>query len=237
MSKAPPSIRDKPAQVGARAQPRLHGQKPFASGAEPEGGGSPPTQGAPRRIPAFYRYLLFAGNFLRHPRALGMILPSSGFLVRRTLAEVPWDNCRVLVEYGPGVGHFTTEILRRMRPDATLVGIEINPDFVRYLRDNYRDPRLRVMEGSAVDVQGILRRAGCLRADCVVAGIPFSTMPPELRDRIVRETHSALADDGTLVVYQLSSTVLPHLRSVFRQVRREFEPLNLLPTQLFRCTK
>jgi phosphatidylethanolamine/phosphatidyl-N-methylethanolamine N-methyltransferase len=79
-----------------------------------------------------------------------------------------------------------------MRPDATLVGIEINPDFVRYLRDNYRDPRLRVMEGSAVDVQGILRRAGCLRADCVVAGIPFSTMPPELRDRIVRETHSAL---------------------------------------------
>ena len=36
------------------------------------------------------------------------------------------------VEYGPGVGTFTTKILERMRPDATLIAFEINPDFIKY---------------------------------------------------------------------------------------------------------
>jgi phospholipid N-methyltransferase len=189
------------------------------------------------RASEFQRCLLFAKNFLKHPRALGMFFPSSRFLVRRALGEVPWGDCRVLVEYGPGVGHFTAEILRRMRPDAVLIGIELNADFVRFLRDGNGDARLHVVEGSAAEVGRILRRLGYARVDFVIAGIPFSMMSPELRERIVRETHSVLAEGGTLLVYQLASAVLPHLQSNFRHVRREFEPFNLFPTQLFRCAK
>ncbi|MDE2262321.1 MAG: methyltransferase, partial [Gammaproteobacteria bacterium] len=56
--------------------------------------------------------LLFARNFFRHPRMLGSIVPSSRFLIRQLLAPIDWSAARVIVEYGPGVGCITAEILR-----------------------------------------------------------------------------------------------------------------------------
>ena len=56
---------------------------------------------------------------------LGSLIPSSRFLVNDVLNQVDWDKARVIVEYGPGVGGITAEILRRMRPDARLIAIEI----------------------------------------------------------------------------------------------------------------
>ena len=78
--------------------------------------------------------LLFASNFLRHPNMLGSIIPSSRFLVDLVLEPIDWGRARVIVEYGPGIGTFTGEILRRMRSDARLVAIETNRDFVRFLQ-------------------------------------------------------------------------------------------------------
>src|SRR3984885_1986989 len=78
--------------------------------------------------------LLFARNFFRHPRMLGSIVPSSRFLIKQLLEPIDWTQARVIVEYGPGVGSITAEILRRQRPDASLIAIEINPEFVGFLR-------------------------------------------------------------------------------------------------------
>src|SRR5215472_16266307 len=96
--------------------------------------------------------LLFARNFFRHPRMLGSIIPSSRFLIRQLLQPVDWAAARVIVEYGPGVGNITAEILTRMRPDALLVVIETNAEFVRFLRASFPDKRLHVAEGSAESV-------------------------------------------------------------------------------------
>src|ERR1700743_985376 len=74
--------------------------------------------------------LLFARNFFRHPRMLGSIIPSSRFLIKQLLEPMDWDKARVIVEYGPGVGGITAEIIRRMRPDACFIAIETNPEFV-----------------------------------------------------------------------------------------------------------
>src|SRR5690349_11664898 len=92
--------------------------------------------------------LLFARNFFRHPRMLGSIIPSSRFLIRQLLQPIDWQAAHVIVEYGPGVGNITAEILTRMRPDALLIVIETNTDFVRFLRATFPDRRLCVTEGS-----------------------------------------------------------------------------------------
>src|SRR5438552_18680974 len=81
---------------------------------------------------------LFARNFLKHPNMVGWMLPSSPFVVDEVLKQVAWDQARVIVEYGPGVGTFTTKVLERMRPDATLVALELNPDFVQFLNGSLR---------------------------------------------------------------------------------------------------
>ena len=136
--------------------------------------------------------VLFSRNFIKHPRMLGSLIPSSRFLVNRLLDQVDWSRAGTIVEYGPGVGTFTGEILGRLRADASLVAIDTNRDFARYLTRSLRDDRLHVIEGSAADAQKNLRERGLGRADYVISGIPYSTMDPELRAQILRTTHDLL---------------------------------------------
>jgi phospholipid N-methyltransferase len=179
--------------------------------------------------------LLFARNFFRHPRMLGSIVPSSRFLIRQLLQPVDWPQARVIVEYGPGVGVITSEVLHRMRSDAMLIAIETNPDFVQYLRSSFQDKRLHVVEASAESVDEILRRYGQSNASYVISGIPFSTIPAPVRESILLKTCEVLKPGGSFLVYQFSTRVLQDLRRIFRYVRRQFEPLNVLPAHLFFC--
>jgi phospholipid N-methyltransferase len=179
--------------------------------------------------------LLFARNFFRHPRMLGSIVPSSRFLIKQLLEPINFGRARVIVEYGPGVGGITQEVLRRMRSDAALIAIEMNPDFVSYLRNSITDKRLQVVEGSAVAVDEILRRFGYTQADYIISGIPFSTIPAPLRERILRKTRDLLEPGGAFLVYQFSTRVLQDLKRIFGYVGRRFEPLNVLPAHLFIC--
>ena len=179
--------------------------------------------------------LLFGRNFLKHPRMLGSLIPSSRFLVDRVLAPIDWERARTIVEYGPGVGTLTGHMLRRLRPDATLIAIEMNGEFVSYLRRTVGDRRLQVVEGSAAEADAVLAARGIRHADYVVSGIPYSTMPPEVRDRILRTTHDMLHPEGAFLVYQFTRAVLPGLRATFAAVDQKFEPRNIMPARLFFC--
>ena len=179
--------------------------------------------------------LLFAFNFIRHPHMLGSIIPSSRFLVNQVLDPIDWDAAQVIVEYGPGVGTFTAEILRRMHSDATLLVIETNRDFVRFLRQSLPDERLHVVQDSAAQVQAILQRLGLAQPRYIISGIPLGSMPEPVRADIVGKTRAALAPGGTFLVYQFTARVLPVLQSTFGNVRRSFERRNLPPAQLFAC--
>jgi phospholipid N-methyltransferase len=180
--------------------------------------------------------VLFLTHFFRHPRMLGSVIPSSRFLIRQLLAPVDWASARVIVEYGPGVGVITREILKRMRSDATLIAIELNPDFVKHLRSTLDDARLVVFEGSAIEVEEALRQAGAARASYVISGIPFSTISAHEREGILNKTRAVLEPQGLFLVFQFSSRVLEDLRRIFRSVTRRFEPLNVLPAHLYFCT-
>jgi len=183
----------------------------------------------------FADVLLFASNFVRHPRMLGSIIPSSRFLIKQVLEPISWERARVIVEYGPGVGNITAEILKHMRPDGHVVAIETNRDFVQYLQRALPDPRLQVVQGSAADVDAILAERGLGAASYIISGIPFSTMPDTLRTAIVRKSRAVLEPGGAFLVYQFSSRVLPDLQRTFEVVKRGFQPLNLLPAHLFVC--
>ena len=155
--------------------------------------------------------------------------------LKQLLEPINWGRARVIVEYGPGVGTITAEVLRQLRSDATLIAIEMNPDFVRHLSSSLNDRRLRVVEGSAAQVDEILRRFGCTRADYIISGIPFSTIPAPVREQILRKTCDVLEPGGAFLVYQFSTRVLQDLKRVFGYVGRRFQPLNVLPAHLFIC--
>jgi phospholipid N-methyltransferase len=179
--------------------------------------------------------LLFARNFLKHPLQLGSVVPSSRFLVNQLLAPVDWERARVVVEYGPGVGNITREILRRMRRDATMVAIELNSDFVDFLRMEVDDPRLRVVHGSASDALQTLRAMKLPRVDYIISCIPYSTIPDTLRAEIVKQSRELLVEDGAMLMFQFTRVVVPHLKTHFGFVEQGFTPLNILPAHIFHC--
>ena len=179
---------------------------------------------------------LFAKNFFKHPKMLGSIIPSSPFLVKRMLDCIDWQRANVLVEYGPGVGTFTREMLRQMRPDAVLIVIETNEDFVEYVQRAYPDPRMQVIHGSAEDIQTILQERGFDAADYIVAGIPLSTLSVTVKDNILRATKQAISSDGAFLLYQFSPNIMPHLSKTFSKVTKSFEPMNFLPAHFYHCT-
>jgi phospholipid N-methyltransferase len=179
--------------------------------------------------------LLFARNFLKHPRMLGSVIPSSRYLINQILGQIDWARAEVIVEYGPGVGTFTSEILNCLPPHGRLVVVETNREFVQFLRSSITDDRLHVIHGSAAEVSRYLSDVGVEKADYIISGIPFSTMPQGVREDILRSTRIALQPDGAFLVYQFSPRVQPFLENEFRQVERAFELRNILPAQLFFC--
>lgn len=180
--------------------------------------------------------LLFALNFLRHPLSVGTAFESSPALVRRLLRGTAWSRCRSVVELGPGVGTVTGALLRHLGPDATLLAVERNAEFVAELHRALPDPRLRVVHGDAEDLPVLLQRHGMDGIDALVSGIPFSTLPAPLREAVLDAAVAALHPRGELVVYQHSALLLPLLRARFAQVGVETEWRSLVPMRVFRCS-
>ena len=176
--------------------------------------------------------LHFLRGFIKHPVMVGSVIPSSKVLIDKMLAPVDWDNCRLFVEYGPGVGTFTQHILDRLAPDATLLTIDTNPDFTEFLNAKFADSRLRAVTGSAADVRRIMAEIGFEQADYILSGIPFSTLPPGLGPKIAKETADALKPGGAFLVYQFSPKVRQFIAPFFARIDKGFEWRNVPPANL-----
>jgi phospholipid N-methyltransferase len=175
----------------------------------------------------------FLRGFLKHPVMVGSIIPSSRVLIEKMLGPVDWANTRLFVEYGPGVGTFTRALLDRLSSDATLVTIDTNPDFTRYLKQSIDDPRLVAVTGSAADVEKILAEHGLGSADYVLSGLPFSTLPPGVGDSIAKATANVIRPGGAFLVYQFSPKVRDFIAPHFGKIERGFEWINVPPATLF----
>ncbi len=126
----------------------------------------------------------FLRGFLRNPAQVGSVTPSSRRLEQRLVRNAGIAQAQTVVELGPGTGGTTAAMLRAMGPAARLLAIELDPDFHRHLRSSLHDPRLALELGSAERMAELLQAHGMAAPDAIVSGIPFSTMPPEVSERI-----------------------------------------------------
>ena len=187
------------------------------------------SQSRPAGVPSPWQ--MFFQGFLKHPVMVGSIIPSSDKLIRKMLGPVDWSACKLFVEYGPGVGTFCRPILERMAPDATLIAIDTNADFIRYLNHTITDSRFAAVHGSAADVRQIIADHGHDHADYVLSGLPFSTLPPGVGPAIAAATHDALRPGGAFLVYQFNPKVKDYLVPHWSQIDMEW--WNVPPAQLY----
>lgn len=181
----------------------------------------------------FGQWGVFFRGFLEHPKMVGSIIPSSRFTIEKMLAPVDWQQCKVFVEYGPGVGTFCYPVLERLRRDGALVVIDTNPLYIDYLRETIGDSRFHAVHGSAADVEEILAALGFDHADYVLSGLPFSTLPDGVGPAIAAATHRVLRPGGAFLVYQFSARARDFMAPHFARIDAGFEWLNVLPCKLF----
>ena len=174
--------------------------------------------------------LKFFIQFLRHPKMIGSVIPTSDTVIDTMLTRVNWAETRLFVEYGPGMGTFTRPILKRLRPDARLVVIDTCPSFVAHLKAAIDDPRLEVVQGSAADVVSILGVCeGGEPADYVLSGLPLSTLPSGVAEEIAEHTARALRPGGSFLVYQYSGWFIRLLHPWFDSIERGLIWRNIPP--------
>jgi len=175
----------------------------------------------------------FLRGFIKNPVMVGSVIPSSRVLIDKMLGPVKWDEVKLFVEYGPGVGTFTRPILDRLPADAKLIAIDTNEDFIKFLGQAIDDPRLILAHGSAADVEQIVADHGFSHADYVLSGLPFSTLPPGVGDAIGAATSRVIRAGGAFLVYQFSPKVRDFIAPFFERIDRGFEWINVPPATLF----
>ena len=99
-----------------------------------------------------------------------------------------------------------------------------------------RDPRFRVVYGSAARVRGILAERNLASADHIISGLPYRNMTDSLRREILDESRLALSAEGSMLLFQYTRTLQPYLESSFGSVKLNFQFFNILPALIFHCT-
>jgi phosphatidylethanolamine/phosphatidyl-N-methylethanolamine N-methyltransferase len=145
--------------------------------------------------------LRFFAQWLRNPRQLASITPSSLELAAAILAEMP-EGTRRVIELGGGTGAVTRALLASGIRDSELLVLELNTELHARLRARF--PRARVLLGDAADLQRLARESGYLDAgpaDAVVSGLGLLSMERATQARILRAAFECLRPDGAFVQF------------------------------------
>ena len=183
---------------------------------------------------------LFFWESLRSLSVTASICPSSRFLAAALLRPVDFSTARVVVDLGAGTGAITHAILRRMRPDAVLYALDVNPAFISHLEEKIHDSRVVPILGGAERLGEYLGRHGVRKADAVISSLGLSAMGPDLRAAIAGQVAAHLAEGGVMTQYQYIRGIggfdeRDFLQRYFRQVALERVILNLPPANVFTC--
>ncbi len=141
---------------------------------------------------AFY----FLGRFLRRPKHVASIWPSSRFLAEQMFHDLDLVSGDVVLEYGPGTGSLTREVerLRSAGVDVRYLGVEKDPGMHEYLVRNF--PNLEFVLGDAANIVDFCQARGLPPAAAVISGLPLILMNCATLNSIFAATRSCLRPDG-----------------------------------------
>ena len=172
--------------------------------------------------------LQFFWAFLCRPATVGAIAPSSRALARRMIEGFDLAGARTVVELGPGMGPFTGVILERLGPSATFLALELESTAVARLRQRF--PQVNVYQDSAENLSGYLARCASPRADYIVSGLPWASLPVPMQDRIFQAILVGLAPGGRFTTFAyVHASWLPRARRFRRRLEAAFQTVTISP--------
>jgi phosphatidylethanolamine/phosphatidyl-N-methylethanolamine N-methyltransferase len=146
-------------------------------------------------------WLRFVGHWLRSPRRVAAIAPSSPGLAAAMLAQLP-PGARRVIELGGGTGAITGALLEHGIAGRDLLVLELGESLHAHLRQRF--PEALVVLGDAAGLPRLARAAGFLdegRADAVVSSLGLLAMERDLVKRIVSAAFECLGPGGRFIQF------------------------------------
>jgi len=165
--------------------------------------------------------LRLLSQFVRSPRSVGAVLPSSRGLAKLMVARVDFTQPSVIVEYGPGTGTITSCIVERLQPHSRYLGIETN----KRLFDDMaiRFPHLKLVNRNAAEIESILKSLQIGPVDAILSGIPWASLPAGLQPEILDGAVKCLRPGGVFVTFAyVSGLLLPAAKTLRQQLQARF---------------
>ena len=177
---------------------------------------------------------IFLKRFVKKPRQIGSVTPSSRFLTRAVMSKIKWDDASSIAELGAGTGVFTRAIVRNLKPDGKLFVFELDPTMKNMIKNEH--PDLAVYD-DATELHRIICEQGVGRLDYVVSSLPFAVLPPRVSVAVVDAVNKSLKPGGKFIAYQYSKSMKNHFEKRFESVKMSFVWRNVPPAFVYECTK
>lgn len=178
----------------------------------------------------------FLKNYIKYPRIIGAICPSSKALAKKMIEKIDFENAKCIVEYGPGTGVFTEELIRKKKKDTVLLVIELNEDLYDLLEIKYGNTKnVYIIHDSAEKVNKYLNKFGFNYVDYVVSGLPFASLPEHLSNNILTNTAKVLKKNGKFITFQYTLLKRSLMKQFFEDINITYEFRNIPPAFIFNC--
>ena len=179
---------------------------------------------------------LFFRQWLRSPKSMGSIIPSSRFLAEAVAREVAWQPGQYVVELGGGTGAITQGLIDRDIPRDRLVIIELDTALHGFLKERFEG--CHVIQGDATRLDEILARLPSGEVGTVISGLPMVGMPESFQQAIIEQGFKVVRKGGFMLQYSYSP--IPPIPAkkfgILAKVAR-FVALNVPPAFVWKYTR
>lgn len=150
-------------------------------------------------------------EFLHNFRQTGAVMGDSSATVNAFCDPIPFDSAKVIVEFGPGTGAITRELIRRKQPNTRLICFEKNPTLYESLVKTVSGENLFILNADVFSSPAILSEKFDLQLgqiDCIVSSLPGAFMDYEalLQDVVSpllkNKANNLHSEEGLFVTYQ-----------------------------------
>lgn len=145
---------------------------------------------------------LFFRQWLRSPKSMGSVLPSSRVLAKAIAAEIAWQPGQYVVELGGGTGAITQGLIDHGIPRDRIVVIELDGSLYSYLKE--RLTGCTVIQGDATRLDEILARHKVGEISTVLSGLPMVGMPEAFQRAIVEQSFKVMKPGSFMLQYSYS---------------------------------
>jgi phospholipid N-methyltransferase len=176
--------------------------------------------------------ILFLSRFLKSPRTIGSITPSSKRLARKMISEARLNEHSKVVELGAGTGVITKEILANISLNHPLMVFESNESFRKLLMNNESivlfDDAFKLLS----NLDGYRKQI-----DCIFNGLPLLNFSDDQVNALLHQTQQLLKPGGKLIGFQYTPLLLSKFGMVYSKTNIKFVPLNVPPAYIYVCEK